>query len=90
MLNYAALPLSISYYRLLCKILIRINVSIKKRKTHRWGGDLMFHLCFCYNSLVHVAENVQQRTLGSHFSVGRRIRCNTENRNTERNYYANY
>ena len=37
----------------------------------------MFYLCFCYNAhrlhtrqrfkLVHVAENVQQRPLGSHF-----------------------
>ena len=27
--------------------------------------------------LVQVAENVQRRTLGSHFSVGRRILCNT-------------
>ena len=34
-LNSADLPLSISYYRLLCKMLFRINVSIKKRKTHR-------------------------------------------------------
>jgi hypothetical protein len=37
----------------------------------------MFYLCFCYNANVHVAENVQQRPLGSHFSVGRRIRCDT-------------
>ena len=51
----------------------------------------MFYLCFCYNAhrfstscpstsnscCVHVAENVQQRPLGSHFSVGRRIQCNT-------------
>ena len=50
------------------------------------GEDLMFYLCFWYNArrlharqrfkLVHVAENVRQRHLGSHFSVGRRIRCN--------------
>ena len=37
----------------------------------------MFYFCFCYNAHVHVADNVQQRPLGSHFSVGRRIRCNT-------------
>ena len=76
-LNYADLPLNISYCRLLCKMLFRINVTIKKRKTHRWGGDLMFYLCFCYNARMHVVENVQQRPLGSRFSVGRRIRCNT-------------
>ena len=87
MLNCADLPLSISCYRLLCKTLLRINVSIKKRKTHRWGGDLMFYLPFCYNANVHVAENVQQRPLGSHFSVGRRIRFNTGNVSFEfRNY----
>ena len=45
-LNYADLPLSISYYRLLCKMLFRINVSIKKRKTHRWGEILCFIFVF--------------------------------------------
>ena len=69
-LNYADLPLSISYYRLLRKMLFRINVGIKDRKTHRWGEIL----CFSYN--VHVEENVQQLPLGAHCSVGRRIRCN--------------
>ena len=34
------------------------------------------HACLRFK-LVHVAENVQQRPLGSHISVGRRIRCNT-------------
>ena len=34
------------------------------------------HACLRFR-LVHVAENVQQRPLGSHISVGRRIRCNT-------------
>ena len=37
----------------------------------------MFYLRFCYNAHVHVADNVQERPLRSHFSVGRRIRCNT-------------
>ena len=41
----------------------------------------MFHVCFCHAclrfKLVHIAENMQQRPLGSHFSLGRRIRCNT-------------
>ena len=52
-LNYTDLPLSISYYRLLCK------TKTKKK-----------------NANVHVAENVKQRPLGSHFSVGLSIRCN--------------
>ena len=43
-LNYADLPLSISYYRLLCKMLFRINVSIKKKE--RPTGDLRFYSCF--------------------------------------------
>ena len=77
-------------------MLFRINVYIKKRKTHRWGifydlWSLMFYLCFCYNARrfldsvstlqtrADVAENAQQRPLGSHFSAGRRIRCNTGN-----------
>ncbi|CAL8406059.1 unnamed protein product [Arctogadus glacialis] len=56
-----------------------------------WGEILCFiyvfvimHTVFSTSCLstsnscsVHVAENVQQRPLGSHFSVGRRIRCNT-------------
>jgi hypothetical protein len=41
----------------------------------------MFYVCFCHAclrfKLVHIAVNIQQRPLGSHFSVGRRIRCNT-------------
>ena len=44
------------------------------------GGDFMFYLCLCRAclcfKLVQVAEHMQQRPLGSHFSVGRRIRCN--------------
>ena len=41
----------------------------------------MFYVCFCHAclrfKLVHIAENMQQRPLGSHFSLGRRIRCNS-------------
>ena len=41
----------------------------------------MFYECFCHTclrfNLMHIAENMQQRPLGSHFSVGRRIWCNT-------------
>jgi hypothetical protein len=41
----------------------------------------MLYLCFCHAclrfKLVHIAEHVQQRPLGSHISTGRRILCNT-------------
>ena len=43
--NYADLPFGMSYYRLLRKMLFRINVSIKKIKTPV-GGDLMFIYVF--------------------------------------------
>ena len=50
MFNGVDLPLSISYYRLLCKMLFRINVSIKKRETHRRSYVLfmffvIMHMC---------------------------------------------
>jgi hypothetical protein len=55
-------------------------LSIFNKKVIGWG-DLMFQVCFCHACLrfkvVHIAENMQQRPLGSHFSLGRRIRCNT-------------
>ena len=71
-LNNVDLPLSISYYRLLGKMLFRINVSVKKRKTHRWGEIL----CFIYNAHRMLQKMCNSAFLG-HFSVGRRIRCNT-------------
>ena len=41
----------------------------------------MLYLCFCHAclrfKLVHIAEHVQQRPLGSHISTGRRVRRNT-------------
>ena len=48
-------------------------VSRKERPTG--GGRSYVLFMFFYNAHVHVAENVQQRPLGSYFSVGRIIRC---------------
>ena len=39
-LNDIDLLLHISYYRVLCQMLLRINVCIKKRKTHPLGSQV--------------------------------------------------
>jgi hypothetical protein len=54
-------------------------LSTFNKKVIGWGGVLCFMYVFVMLGFkpVHIAENMQQRPLGSHFSVGRRIRCNT-------------
>ena len=42
--NDVDLPLSISYYRLHCKMMFRINICIEKITIYRWGEIL----CFIY------------------------------------------
>ena len=58
-------------------------LSTFNKKVIGWGEILCFMYFFVmpvYTSnsdSKQIAENMQQRPLGSHFSVGRRIPCNT-------------
>ena len=64
-----------------------LQLAFVSRKGAPVGEDLVFYLCFCYNApRLHAWLATNSWTLqkmcysapwGSHFTVGRRIRCNT-------------